>query len=398
MANETGSIVSSQDSDFYLTDVTEGFVNLTDLKDLVQHSTSSPCVPLFHTDKLCSFLKLPKPLLPALGVFMGNDFILTEDCDSLKMATEVWTVNEIAGYLRNFASLAEMIQDLKEKKIPDELINKIVLSLKEYDLGEAKTEVDDIFRFWKHQSDKQTFALSCLDYLTGLCKSRRVPGTIMNVYFNKIYMNKVQPEDMSQESTHQCSLHIRSFIWSLILQANEDGSDVVTEYGRAGTEYKAKQRWLNVDRQVDYLPLPEILCNSDNDKLSLVSLACGFDVKPIFERLSEKTLYALPLVALKYFINYLENNHKSLQWRYVKSLVACMVYQSEQGPPEVLKKHREDFDVKACHFYGQWQSALYYLNVLNSLIGHPMTGVKMQLLYRGTLCYSMLDRLSEGIL
>ena len=395
LANKIGCPVVTGDSDFFVTNVTYGVLPL--------HSTLSKSRkwPIYFLKNFVKHLTVKKYILPLIAVIMGNDYSTEDMLDMIQLNCGVRNkhgcvldlnprMQRIADYLRPFKCKHDAILGLSGgDKLNVTLKESIELMLKEFDVEQVNDERDKLYKILIRIPSEREKKLSTIfentsleeEFIKSVCYYGLADPGVLDIYYSNVHFTGVQCEDVCKKSSCVASDKIRFRIYTL-LQSTE-----IHEYKRIGHEYKCK--CIDVERSaVDLLTYKKI----DKQKIFFDLIGCC-DLK-LFEsqNISENVLY---LISLKYWIQQMFTCGWKVCLEEVQALVVCFLLLNSTHKHSYPDK--EPFDLNVAHKYSAWQSILFYMHMLNTLLSCPLPVLRISKIFNGTYAHNILKMLHRGM-
>ena len=394
LANKIECPVVTADSDFFVTNIKYGVLPLkSTLKD-------SPILPIYFLKNFAEHLDVKIDLLPLIAVIMGNDYSTDDMLDMIKMNCGVRNkdgcvldlksrMKRIAYYLRPFKCKNDAILGLSGgDKLNVTLKESIELMLKEFDVEQVNDERDKLYRILKRTPPERKEKLATIfentsleEFVKGVCHDGLVDPGVMGIYYSNEHFTGVQCEDVCKRSSCVASDKIRFRIYSLLQ------STATSEFRRIGHEYKPQR--IDVEKSaVNLLKYQTI------DKKKIFFDLIAFSDLKLFEsqNISENLLY---LISVKYWIQQMSTCGWKVCVEEVQALVICFLLLHSTDKCSYLCE--EPFDLNVAHKYAAWQSILFYMHMLNTLLSYPFPAPRFSEIFNGTYAHKIVKMLHGGM-
>ncbi|KAG8194115.1 hypothetical protein JTE90_003054 [Oedothorax gibbosus] len=260
LANHYNCPVLSNDSDFYIFNILNGFIRLSSVDTTVSETTNNEgdsfkylkC-SIYYVDKFLShFPGIDRNILPLFGTLVGNDFVDSKDFSKFfnsvrfpKQKSRKFKVNErqkrIIGLLSWLAhcNLNENIKQilLYTKKERREYLKSVIdRSINGYKTQKCNLvfiidgEIENLEKIFESETILETPCGHALPIQFVIAFHQ---GTIQPFFLNIINLHRTflqaQVEDISEESSHACSRYIRQIIYGILLQHSANDEKVHEE-------------------------------------------------------------------------------------------------------------------------------------------------------------------------
>ncbi|XP_029641977.1 protein asteroid homolog 1-like [Octopus sinensis] len=359
LANQWNCPVLSNDSDFYIYDVTGGFIMLDSVdynpKSFKEESSGKTykfleCQIYFCKNFTDLFPGLNKSLLPLFSTLCGNDYVSSKGifdkffCN-MKKAPDNFGQNiarrkqhamflSLLYWLHNQSSIEEAITNIlnffkiAERKKLQTLISKSVTS---YISVESCFDMKEYFETDKLVFKSPGFKKFCHNCILPEWFIHRLKRCQLSVSFlNVVRLRRIilmsQIEHMSYPSVYTCSTYIRQVIYGILLLDNVEKESInklsIEEYDRDGCNYK-KKKIDPVFTIPNFGPLPSLsdISSATLDiKRQIMLLTLGSDLEFLKEFPDELKIVAITIV---YWV---KNANPQIHKAMVTALVVCNIY------------------------------------------------------------------------
>lgn len=421
VAKKLGCPVVSDDSDFLMLNLDHGVIRVSDLKQSLKEKTN--CAVYYFTN-MARYLKIDPILTPFVSVILGNDYSIENNLHlkfqrSIK-ADHVKPINEklkrITSYLRGRTKNFLMSDISRRINIEQDTIQSWY---GRYDLEVFKDEAEVLYPLLFDTSTPQekfqrlyiTSKSQMKQLIKGLCQYGLVCASIADLYFSDIHFNAVQCESVNQESSCQASERLRNYMYALLKYESlcETETVAITEYRRNGEHYSKSTKEV---KKVDWSDIPvDVLflqCHREGEKnpgalvkdlekkreIILQLVQCPHenlnDVPPEHE---------LFMLSLRYVILQQKERRKNyITWVHVKALLICYLnsYYSTAAADIRVKSSHLVVDIDASHAFAEWQSCLYYLDIINILFFRPFQSLNYSAVFNGSSAHTIFKNLEKG--
>nr|XP_055066948.1 protein asteroid homolog 1-like isoform X1 [Misgurnus anguillicaudatus] len=412
LANQWDCPVLSNDSDFYIFNLTAGLlpIGLFSWRNIsVNRDTKKKYIPTQHFifDRLCaSFNHMNKDLLPVLACILGNDYVKLQNISSI-----AW--EEYSNFSGHFARIDGLFTWLSKFLCPeaaiDGVLNFITDNKEKYVVREALIEGIKEYELTKGslaQFFNSNTPIACTGPQRALpawilmqLHEGKINSFIVDVLVLKRIIMNPQVEDFQQPSSNETSLPLRQVVYGLLLSGEQQTSTdkcCVTEYERQGLT----------------LTCSEVKATKVKERLQLETLwkePHAFRLQIFFETLgvSSAVLGIPPDLRLQVYATryWLVNARPQPNLLHLWGLLLGMVYgrlnitARTQIDRQLRQKSRGKvyLDHDVAHLYSQWQSCLWWSLCLNQLLCRPLPEPECARLYQGTLVHQAAREFKRGI-
>lgn len=359
LANQWNCPVLSNDSDFYIYDITGGFIRLDSVdynpKSFKEESSGKmykflECQIYFSKNFIDLFPELNKSLLPLFSTLCGNDYICSKGMfdkffSNIKKAPDNFGLNiahrkqnalflSLLYWLQSQSSLEEAITNIlnfykiAERKKMQTLISKSVSS---YIIVESSFDMKEYFETDKLVFKSPGFKKFCHNCVLPEWFIHKLKRCQLSISFlNSIRLRRIilmsQIEHMSYPSVYLCSTYIRQVIYGILLLDNVEKEPIdklfIQEYDRVGCNYEKKK--INpIFTLPDFGPLPSLsdISSATLDiKRHIMLLTLGSELEFLKEFPEELKIVAITIV---YWV---KNANPQIHKAMVTALVVCNIY------------------------------------------------------------------------
>ena len=393
-ANLLDCPVISNDSDFFIYDLKQGYIPL---KHLDWRSRSIEA-RLLKREKLSRHLQIPRDLLPPLASLLGNDCISFDVLSPFHKALRglipiedrIWRTATFLSKHRQ-AWLTPALNLVPEYSRRKRLEQALVISIQSY--RHCVRLCHPPLKPWISKIRKGLFPIVCMNALI----------------IGKQFL-RVQVEDFSAVSANQCSLGLRRFMYGIMrdeLEAAENrphaqGASVI-EWDRRGIGLQ-NYRVQPCDHVQGFGQLPSLrtvpdLEIAERHRLCLTLLESNTDL--VLNLPAELQLFA---ASLRFWIKHAK---PSVEESHLRALLICSLRLNEgerlrdvgasksTGRPRT-REFQPPFDLAAQHSFAQWQCVMQEAVHLNLLLQEPLHTPLIRHLYDGLLVQDLVWKLEKG--
>ncbi|XP_070573958.1 single-strand DNA endonuclease ASTE1-like [Ptychodera flava] len=399
LANIMGCPVIGNDSDFFVFDLTGGYIPLSSLRWKEARQLSIPCEK-YSLDHFCQAYSMRREMVPLLAILLGNDYVSRETFDDLYHRVIKRSGNIPNGpnvriprtirFLQsrqNFADGAKrLLKDEARRQGKEECIEK---SLQAYHIAPESR-----YQAYLQQDPSMVDIPDCplpAAYVD-LYRRGAFPADYINLKFRnnrkKLLPNLV--EDYIRPSCHLISQRIREAIYGILLHGLHDRA--VQETGREGQDIKVfivtgmpslpefgslpnLERMIDLEEERRKVLVMEVL-EVDHGRVQ----AIRDDLKlPVATTIYWRSKLDLPVT---------ESGHHLM--RVILLGIAICYSREDLNMDDVkgnLKEAPRVMNRTAVQAFAEWQSCMYYTMHLNTLVNRPYPTPDATKLYHGTLLH-----------
>ena len=369
LANDLKAPVMGSDSDFFILNITHGYIPFD------CYNSRSMVVKRYKCTRLADHLNISPSMLPILASLVGNDYIDQEILSSftaIPPARGAGRIDPVAQYLSRFATSNEAMSSLHRFREVKEAVTR---SVEEYKI--KPTHLYGYFMEGSLRSDLVTSNGNELSpWLIKIIRSQNLNISTAVLCQRRVFF-KIHVENMAEPPAVECTRQLRDYLYKLLLKYDRErlqGKKIV-EYGRNHLFYEEERFQLLDAGSVILIPvIPERDKNIARDHI-LNALSCD-----------SRMIRNIPL-----------------QWQLV---TAALRFWKTNGNPEenhvvallVYFVGRQSTRVQANmvpqHAFSQWQQVILWVDQLNSVFGSAFPPIDMAKVYDGKrVCnfYKMLN-------
>ncbi|KAM4720527.1 single-strand DNA endonuclease ASTE1-like [Anableps anableps] len=389
-ANERKCPVLSNDSDFYVFDVQEGYLPIDGFQ--WEHETQG-AIPARHykISQFCRHFNVDRNHMPIFAALSGNDYSQLEKEDSKKLTRRYLEAQEPGSSSPGQQRVILWFLGGFRGRTTEEAV-RAALQL----VGRSKEE--EI----KHFLDSsQQYALmepprpNLPEWVIHQVHRGKLTSFVTSIVIQKSMMLTPLVEDFSQPSSYNASLRIRQFFYGLLV-----GTERCREYDREGAEAVRPKEVAPVLPGVKPEDLKKLELNHLNEApedlrrtvLSEALRCSNSDIEHLTDQLK------LPLCVTRFWFQYRQQNHPgSLNRSCLQALVLGFVYgEADAGEMDGLKPGRHPLQPGAAHAFSQWQNCMRQSLHLNQLLSFPLQEPQCSRLYCGPLLHNLQDELQRN--
>ncbi|KAL0985318.1 hypothetical protein UPYG_G00155410 [Umbra pygmaea] len=422
--------VLSNDSDFYIYDLTAGFIPISHFqwKEMsVTHKNKKRYIPCKHytTTSFCGYVNINKQLLPVFAALAGNYnvkmhtmgiFLRWEEYSS--MTGRFAHIDGLLKWLSSFQGQQEALDSVlklidrdynrREKSIANSLLS---LDIEPYHIPSSCLKrffntgvVPGASRLPKPLRVFPEWML--LPFLQG-----RLPSCMVDVLLKRRRIMGTQVEDFQMPSGNIISRPLRQVFYGLLLGGRMEGQssqrspvEYVEEYDREGTDLTSSMVEAVLPRSADQLQLDTLAQMPHVVRLELLLETLG---------VSQSSLSGVPphlRLPVAVTCYWLRHAHPQPDQPLLQALLLGLLFgelrrqrqsQRVRRPEKLLfkrlkwqiQKAAKGLDLVVSHAYSQWQSCLRDGIHLNQLLSVPLAEPQYSCLYRGTLVHQLEAKL-----
>ena len=420
LANLWDCPVISNDSDFFIFDLKQGYIPLKHL----DWSSEPLTADLFKSEKLSRHLNIPKDLLPLLASLLGNDYVSFEALSPFNVALKRlqppyqrskknWRVQGVASFLSKASSLVDGLEAVM-RVVPGQGHSNLRVTLetsiqtyKDLDCKLASYfESGDAHSVLKSRGHAAVEPWVLGKFRQGLFACMCVNALVVGKQFLR-----VQVEDFRAVSANQCSLELRRFMYG-IMRADVEAAEnrphaqgtSVMEWDRRGIGLQ-NYRVQPCDHVQGFGQLPSLrtvpdLEIAERHRLCLTLLESNTDL--VLNLPAELQLFA---ASLRFWIKHAK---PSVEESHLRALLICSLRLNEgerlrdvgasksTGRPRT-REFQPPFDLAAQHSFAQWQCVMQEAVHLNLLLQEPLPTPRSRHLYDGLLVQDLVLDLKTGV-
>ncbi|XP_072186722.1 single-strand DNA endonuclease ASTE1 isoform X2 [Excalfactoria chinensis] len=405
LANRWGCPVLSNDSDFFVFELTGGYCPLSAFRWRdVRAERSGRYVPArrFEADSFCGhFGRLRRSVLPLFAVISGNDYVdaaaFDGFFDQVRLPGRHGRTRGLLGWLAGFAGpeeAADAVLKRLGRRRRDAARELLSAALEDYEPSEVNLE--EFFLEGRYRC-REAEASGLPPWMLGASARGELAPLVKNVVTLRSTFLHVQMEDMRRPSAHRAALPIRQVLYGLLLRAAPGAdaqSSLPAPFGDDG---------FALDKLVE-VPVPRrqlLLLETLGVKMSLLESVPAHLQLPVavtcyWTRCSEPKvnlhhLKALLLMIVSGELHRITNDPDLTVLHPEDNSIAYNEFLKWKEE----KLQNKDFDLDAAHGFCQWQCCLEMGLYLNQLLCSPLPEPDLARLYSGTLVHGLYQELKS---
>ncbi|KXJ27112.1 protein asteroid homolog 1 [Exaiptasia diaphana] len=388
LAHQWNCPAISNDSDFFIYDLPEGYIPLSHLhyNEYLLH------VRVYHHEKLCDYLEIHQRLLPLLASLLGNDFVDQQVLAPFKCALEPiqpssgtyikQEVKRICRFLADSSNIGEALESVldtvDEESEKTSLEKALTESLAEYAISDGTlASYFELGHIHTNLSDVPKYVID-----------RHREGDFPSRYFGVIscarHILKFQIEDVKQKTANRCSKKLRQIIYGILFKPGENGNEVM-EWDRTGTvaqNQRVKPDHRPVKGFGDLPDLESIEHMDDEQRRKLLSSIFKMKVKSVTSLPESKQLF---IMSIRYWISHAR---PKVNKRQVQTLIL------QHLQPRNFEE-MPSFDISLQHNLAQWQSVMTETIFLNEILLDAFPEPDLSTLYNGATSQAIMHEHSH---
>jgi len=362
-------------------------------------------------------LNIQKDYLKFISLILGNDYsndILLDkiqfNCAVDKSSSITKRVQRIIEFLKKHSSEKEIMTSLIYGDNADDIqveIDKIFNSFNLFSAEEEATKLLHILnansqniedfkhtlRISTHEDNSSMLFVNTDETNRGYSENSikelvyhgLVDACVLNITSLKTHLLQLQAENISRQSCHKISTTLRQYIYMILFDRNE-GEIKMTEYQRKADTIKPVTTLLkvenyaipNISNKKDSL---DFLCNIANFKLSLL------------DNIEEHGIFT---VATHYWINQSNCLGFPVKLELLQALV--ITYINLYNDITIPNSNVDLFNIDTAHHCCSWQSILFYMVLLNTLLNYPLELIQINRAFNGSNVHVICDQLTKGFI
>ena len=416
LANHLSCPVLSLDSDFHIFELKECYVPL----DTLNFEEAGRLYGYgFKAVNLAKYFQISLDLLPLLACLAGNDYIsqgslmifyqelgrIEGKTPVIKKSKKSDLIRSIAYFLTEFRNREDAIEKISTKhtnqdKIAFEL--EICTAINEYLINE-----DDYNTFFKlilpkSRNEHHETCNPCLPMKEIWLERMRLGNLdprVLEYLLHKISFLPVQAENIKRRSSNHCAKYLRETLCSVLVAVTKSAGTRAelpfTEYDRQGMSFRpTTELHLN---EVIFTSLTssnlQTLCTED--RLQILLMAFRLDnLKSDICSIPDN--FRLFIMSVIFWLTDVEPKVKMIYLNALLIFVLGGTKKNDDFSSRRKKKEVDPFNIDALHSFAQWQTVLYFGNILNEILLLPISKPDICTLYNGTVIQRLIWRLESG--
>ncbi|XP_057302802.1 protein asteroid homolog 1-like [Hydractinia symbiolongicarpus] len=392
VAKKLGCPVLSEDSDFLILNLDHGVIRVSDLKQSLKENTDCD---VYYFRKMESYLEIDPTLMPFVSVILGNDYS-SENRYNVKIQKSINAYEASCfGERLQLCPVNSWYDRCNLELFKDEAV--VLCSL----LNDTATPQEKLQRVYNTSNGQIE------EVVKGLYQNGLVCASISDVYFSDIHFNAVQCENVNMEPSCQASEKLRNYMYALLKYEHlcKTETVVITKYRRDGDSYNDYNKKVET---IDWTDIPiDVLfrqSSSEEEEKDTNTLEKRLEknkeillqlVQYPHENLKEVPQeHELFMLSLHYVIlQQQERREKNIKWLHVKALLIC--YLNSYYSTAAAESSHLMVDIDASHAFAEWQSCLYYLDIINTLFFRPFQSLNYSAVFNGSSAHTIFKNLEK---
>ncbi|XP_070539198.1 single-strand DNA endonuclease ASTE1-like [Ptychodera flava] len=415
LANQWGCRVIGQDSDFYIFDIEKGYISFKHL----HHAMKDDRAPLnevkvYTRENFCSQFNIDQRFMSLMACLLGNDYIPCETFQEFRRANR--TNDEVQGVIKWLSAQeqTEKVKSLVDKVIDkyfavedrDDMRRNILLSIDMYNTDDHDiTQVMDHLKDSAEGQGRLAHCPSLTEEHVKLIREGQLHSSCINVIYQKRHFTFTMLEDVTKDSCHYCSRHIRKAVYGILLR--EDGipyEGPVKELTREKKELaEISVSPLSTLRRFGDLPgLNGIRSLSTEEKMQLFMEVLGISEESL--RKIQDLKFHLPIAVTVFWVNKVKPKVTNIQLMALLLGLVNGYLCDENATPSILQllssrkiKGDNHLDVSSLQAFAKWQSCMKYALILNSVLLQPYEPCNITTWYNNTVVHKMNRLITQAM-
>ncbi|XP_033100642.1 protein asteroid homolog 1-like [Anneissia japonica] len=375
IANEYRCPVLSADSDFYIMDLPNGFINTSDFQWKTATRRGIKC-KIYYRSEFCRRMDILKECVPLVAAFAGNDF---NECQM--------RIGNAITFLKGKTSADTAVnQALKRvnRDVKDRMKREIMSSLSTYDIPETSSTLAYLKNPNAEMPESALYSNFPPWFIALYRKGGVNKDSVDVVLYQQRFLNHYV-EDETDSCADNASLSLRK--WQYGILAKESS---IKEYFREADKLTHKMVTPN-KTSVEGLCVPNL---EDMQKLSLEEREDWFfnfleTKKGEYENMPAE--FHLPIAAFKFWLKHCKPE-REYAFALLSSWIVAVNGRKERGAEGMATYKNPYFNLRASHAFSQWQSILKHTIYLNQLLMSPIFECDVTVLYSGRMIFSHLEK------
>jgi len=337
-------------------------------------------------------------------------------------------INRVLFWLsENFADAAHAINHINKylQSKQRNAIKMFEVSLNSYKKGNNETYLFELYKLKHKTEESENINIEIiLDYLKSIdnqipewffiefvCNSN-LKSVLMSILQTKYFYLKLQIEDFSLASCFDCCQNLFEFICGLLRLHKEDSvpTKIVSRKGSKICEIQIIPK-VYLNEELEELPLLTDIQNlspTERKDLFLKLLNSGEQlINYLNDILKERYLgidediefWIYLVLVIRYWM---QNSKIKNNSAFVRALVLCVIYykysakydENEFSNLSVPKQN--SINVNNVHYYSEFQACYAFINVLSSLLEHPIGYCDLHNYLNGVLIYNLFEKTNSS--
>jgi len=367
-------------------DIKHGVITIDSIIDSLKKNTRCH---FYKRENFAEYLGVEARLFPMFALFLGNDYSKRSYLNKVEEKLGITNVKsfntkleQVSEFLKDKNSTENALKNIcggdgkMEKQFRNELL--------EFDLEPLSEETQMYLQALTHPKTLEMIEYSTTEqYVTDLVIHSWITALTIDIMKDRIHFVSVQCENISKKSSSFYSNDIRKLCYEVLLSHTSDHSFV--EHVRCDTEFREKKLELTITP----LLLRDLLKKTIEQRKEFIM--DFLKLPPVTnENLDESTYCNLFLLAIRYFSQGYPIKLEEIQALLITYIV-CRTSNGRYSSPMFDKPQGND-----SHLYCCFQSVLYYLSILNTLLGQVFYFPPVRYLMSGSRFQKILQQLKKG--
>lgn len=385
----------SQDSDFVIFDLEEGYIPLQYFDWRNGNSENGiPCL-VYKTEYLLKQFgaKSKDWILPLFAIVAGNDFVSVDTFANFYKHLPRNNKKNF-GFNKKHLRMIQTLEWLSQRETQERAIELLLQYVGKEPREKLKDKLHGLLE--QYSLDYQEPIPSCLrglpDYFLELRQSGKMPSfSVVVIHGGPLFLSTLI-EDCRMESVYNCCAELRREIYGIL--RNKEGDlegETVVEYSRKDSNIS--KGTVKLELYQNGISLSSIAEMSVDERLQIFCNLMGMDLKILNKVLNSEvpTMFCLSILF------WIRKSTLPTQSRVYALLLSrwLLAYQDTEFQNrnlfaeffENVRKTCEGNDPecwKNVHCFNQWQVVLLTAHWLNSVLNNPIESEKFSLCYSGT--------------
>ncbi|XP_070574689.1 single-strand DNA endonuclease ASTE1-like [Ptychodera flava] len=365
LANDMGCPVIAEDSDFFIFDITSGYIPRSNLDwrnpRQTQSSTTGQAIhaEIFYLDRFCEKYSITKESIPILACLLGNDYIQRGAFDSFvreKVRKEHGRYDGDINIILRWLARQSDFESTKASMLDS--ADGITRHTLQTALALYQVQSESVFGGYLDGRSPipritiDEFPELMPEWYSEVCRTGKLPATVINTMVQHWHITNASVEDIEQPSCNNVSLPIRKVFYGIILKRPADEAEStehelhkIEEFNRDSTTLKSAliTPTPSLERYGALPSLADIPSIHVTDRKNIILETLGI-VEPALERVQEEI--KLPVAVTIYWI---KNANPRIFANHVHALLMCFLrgyFEAEQSPKSELDDFSTEYTLK----------------------------------------------------
>ncbi|KAK7114748.1 single-strand DNA endonuclease ASTE1-like [Littorina saxatilis] len=253
LANQWNCPVVSNDSDFYIFDLSGGFIPLDyidfRLRQLTESAGSSGAfllVQYYHVDGFIKgFKSLNRAVLPLFATMLGNDYVNAAAFEAFYRKKTPKVAARLYSASKKHLKIVSVLYWLEEKEHKGELVSEVLTFIRPEQQQRVKKLLTDSISGYTDTQDFESFSLkqflegdrlaaaqktelvtsssgeSLPEWLVAACRRGEIPVSLLNVALLHRIILQIQVEEISFQASSETSKTLREVLYGLLFRRDQ---------------------------------------------------------------------------------------------------------------------------------------------------------------------------------